>query len=56
MVTDIHCHFIPHELFKFVQARKEFDTRVTAKEGDRIDITVRGMHFGLNPTFFEPAR
>jgi hypothetical protein len=30
MVTDIHCHFIPDELFKFVQARKEFDTRVTA--------------------------
>src|SRR3954454_8014304 len=56
MVTDIHCHFIPHELFKFVQARKEFDTRVTAMDGERIDITVRGMHFGLNPTFFEPAR
>src|SRR5258705_12870604 len=56
MVTDIHCHFIPHELFKFVQARKEFDTRVTAMDGERIDITVRGMHYGLNPTFFEPAR
>ena len=56
MVTDIHCHFIPDELFKFVQARKEFDTRVTAMDGERIDITVRGMHFGLNPTFFEPAR
>ena len=56
MITDIHCHFIPHELFKFVQARKEFDTRVTAMDGERIDITVRGMHFGLNPTFFEPAR
>src|SRR3954468_1041931 len=56
MVTDIHCHFIPHELFKFVQARKEFDTRVTAMDGERVDINVRGMHFGLNPTFFEPAR
>jgi aminocarboxymuconate-semialdehyde decarboxylase len=56
MVTDIHCHFIPDELFKFVQARKEFDTCVTAMDGERIDITVRGMHFGLNPTFFEPAR
>jgi aminocarboxymuconate-semialdehyde decarboxylase len=56
MVTDIHCHFIPDELFKFVQARKEFDTCVTAMDGERIDLTVRGMHFGLNPTFFEPAR
>ena len=56
MITDIHCHFIPDELFRFVQARTEFNTRVTAQIGDRIDINVRGMHFGLNPTFFEPAR
>jgi aminocarboxymuconate-semialdehyde decarboxylase len=56
MITDIHCHFIPDDLFKLVQERKEFDTRVTAWDGERIDIQVRGMHFGLNPTFFEPAR
>lgn len=56
MITDIHCHFIPDELFRFVQARTEFDTRLTAHDGERIDINVRGMHFGLNPTFFEPAR
>jgi aminocarboxymuconate-semialdehyde decarboxylase len=56
MVTDIHCHFIPDRLFKFVQARAEFDARVTAADGERIDLTVRGMHYGLNATFFEPAR
>lgn len=56
MVTDIHCHFIPDALFKFVQSHAEFATRLTAHEGERIDINVRGMHFGLNPTFFEPAR
>jgi len=56
MITDIHCHFIPNELFRFVQARTEFDTHLTAHDGERIDINVRGMHFGLNPTFFEPAR
>jgi aminocarboxymuconate-semialdehyde decarboxylase len=56
MVTDIHCHFIPERLFKFVQARAEFDARVTAADGERIDLTVRGMHYGLNATFFEPAR
>jgi aminocarboxymuconate-semialdehyde decarboxylase len=56
MITDIHCHFIPDALFKLVQQRKEFDTRVTARDGERIDIQVRGMHFGLNPTFFEPVR
>jgi aminocarboxymuconate-semialdehyde decarboxylase len=56
MITDIHCHFIPDALFKLVQQRKEFDTRVTARDGERIDIQVRGMHFGLNPAFFEPVR
>jgi aminocarboxymuconate-semialdehyde decarboxylase len=56
MITDIHCHFIPDALFKLVQQREEFDTRVTAWDGERIDLQVRGMHFGLNPTFFEPAR
>lgn len=56
MITDIHCHFIPEELFLFVQARREFDTRLTANDGEHIDISVRGMHFGLNPIFFEPAR
>lgn len=56
MVTDIHCHFIPGELFKFVQSHAEFATRLTAHEGERIDVNVRGMHFGLNPTFFEPSR
>jgi aminocarboxymuconate-semialdehyde decarboxylase len=56
MITDIHCHFIPDALFKLVQQRTEFDTRVTAWDGERIDLQVRGMHFGLNPIFFEPAR
>ncbi len=56
MITDIHCHFIPDELFKLAQRREEFATRLTAHEGERIDIDVRGMHFGLNPVFFEPAR
>jgi len=56
MVTDIHCHFIPDALFRFVQSHDEFATRLTAQEGERIDINVRGMHFGLNPTFFEVPR
>jgi aminocarboxymuconate-semialdehyde decarboxylase len=56
MITDIHCHFIPQALFRFVLARAEYQTKLTAQDGERIDIDVRGMHFGLNPTFFEPAR
>jgi aminocarboxymuconate-semialdehyde decarboxylase len=56
MITDIHCHFIPAELFELAQKREEFATKLTAHDGERIDIDVRGMHFGLNPVFFERKR
>ena len=56
MVTDIHCHFIPDELFRFVRAQDDFGLKLKFCEGERIDIDVRGRHFGLNPTFFEPTR
>lgn len=56
MITDIHCHFIPPDLFKLAQSREEFATKLTAHDGERIDIDVRGMHFGLNPIFFERQR
>jgi aminocarboxymuconate-semialdehyde decarboxylase len=56
MITDIHCHFVPDELFKYVLATRDFATRLISTEGDRVAIDVRGMYFGLNRTFFEPAR
>lgn len=56
MITDIHCHFIPDELFRFVRSEDGFALKLKARDGERIDIDVRGMHFGLNPTFFEPVR
>jgi aminocarboxymuconate-semialdehyde decarboxylase len=56
MITDIHCHFIPHELFEYVLTHEEFGTSLIAADGDRVDISVRGVHFGLNPMFFEPVR
>lgn len=56
MVTDIHCHFIPEAAFRYVLAHGEFYTAVTAEDDDRIDLIVRGMHFGLNRSFFDPAR
>jgi hypothetical protein len=55
MVTDIHCHFIPDAAFRYVLGHGEFDTAVTAEDDDRIDLIVRGMHFGLNRSFFDPA-
>src|SRR5262249_44758206 len=56
MVTDIHCHFIPPAYFEFVKRHSEFDVRVTAERGDAVDLTSRGAHYGLNRTFFDPAR
>jgi aminocarboxymuconate-semialdehyde decarboxylase len=53
MITDIHRHFVPDEFFRFASAREEFAIDVKRREGDLIDLDVRGMHFGLNATFFE---
>jgi aminocarboxymuconate-semialdehyde decarboxylase len=56
MITDIHCHFVPEEFFRFAQTRDEFAIRIKRREGDLIDLDIRGMHFGLNTTFFEMDR
>jgi aminocarboxymuconate-semialdehyde decarboxylase len=56
MITDIHCHFIPDTYFEFVRKRSEFEVRVTDRGSDAIDLQCRGSHYGLNATFFEPAR
>jgi aminocarboxymuconate-semialdehyde decarboxylase len=53
MITDIHCHYVPDTFFRFAQARKEFAITVKRREGEAIDLDIRGMHFGLNTTFFE---
>jgi aminocarboxymuconate-semialdehyde decarboxylase len=56
MITDIHCHFVPDEFFRFVRGKEEFAVTVKRSEGDEIELDVRGMHFGLNKTFFEMGR
>jgi aminocarboxymuconate-semialdehyde decarboxylase len=53
MITDIHCHFMPDEFFRFASGRSEFAITVKRREGEAIDLDIRGMHFGLNTTFFE---
>jgi aminocarboxymuconate-semialdehyde decarboxylase len=53
MITDIHCHFVPEEFFKFAQSRSEFAIKVKRREADAVDLDIRGMHFGLNTTFFD---
>ena len=56
MITDIHCHYVPDAFFRFARARKEFAITVKRQEGDAIDLDIRGVHFGLNTTFFEMER
>jgi aminocarboxymuconate-semialdehyde decarboxylase len=53
MITDIHCHFVPEEFFAFARSRDEFAIKVKRREGDLVDLDIRGMHFGLNTTFFD---
>ncbi len=53
MITDIHCHFVPDEFFRFAATREEFAIKVKRREGDAVDLDIRGMHFGLNTTFFD---
>jgi aminocarboxymuconate-semialdehyde decarboxylase len=53
MITDIHCHFVPEDFFSFAQSRNEFAIKVKRREGDFVDLDIRGMHFGLNTTFFD---
>jgi aminocarboxymuconate-semialdehyde decarboxylase len=55
MITDIHCHFVPEDFFRFVRGRDEFAVRVKRTEGEAIDVDIRGIHFGLNSTFFSIA-
>ena len=53
MITDIHCHYVPDQFFKFARSRPEFAIAVKRQEGDAVDLDIRGMHFGLNTTFFQ---
>jgi aminocarboxymuconate-semialdehyde decarboxylase len=53
MITDVHCHFVPDEFFRFASKREEFAIKVKRREGELVDLDIRGMHFGLNTTFFE---
>jgi aminocarboxymuconate-semialdehyde decarboxylase len=53
MITDIHRHFVPPAFFHFVKKRPEFAVRIKRVEGQEIDADIRGVHFGLNTTFFD---
>lgn len=56
MITDIHRHFVPREFFDFMASRPEFAIRIKRHDGEAIDTDIRGIHFGLNETFFDLSR
>jgi aminocarboxymuconate-semialdehyde decarboxylase len=53
MITDIHCHYVPDQFFKFARGRPEFAITTKRQNGHIVDLDIHGMHFGLNTTFFE---
>ena len=55
MVTDIHCHFIPDELFKFVQARKVLGRRPKPARFDRNLVVIGGGSAGLVAAYIAAA-
>ena len=56
MITDIHRHFVPDDFFRYMRDDGAFAVKVKRTEGDAIDLDVRGIHFGLNKTFFDLSR
>jgi aminocarboxymuconate-semialdehyde decarboxylase len=56
MITDIHRHFVPPDFFRYMCERGSFEIEVKRSEDEAIDLDIRGIHFGLNPTFFDLAR
>jgi aminocarboxymuconate-semialdehyde decarboxylase len=56
MITDMHCHFVPDEFFRFVQKRHEFAVKIERAEGEAVDVRVRGNVFDLNTAFFKLDR
>jgi aminocarboxymuconate-semialdehyde decarboxylase len=56
MITDIHRHFVPPDFFRYMCERQSFGIDVKRHADEVIDLDIRGIHFGLNPTFFDLAR
>jgi aminocarboxymuconate-semialdehyde decarboxylase len=56
VITDVHRHYVPDAFWRFALARPEFAVTVKRREGESIDLDIRGVHFGLNTTFFDMAK
>ena len=56
MIVDIHCHFVPERYFDFIEAEDGFGVRRGPARGEAVEIQVGSLTYGLNQTFFDPAR
>jgi len=56
MITDIHRHFVPPSFFDAVKSLPEYAVKIKREEEDDVDVDIRGVHFGLNKTFFDLER
>src|SRR5260370_10712223 len=51
-----HWQFVADDYLELVQARSEFEVRLLECEGEAVNVACRGARYGLNRTFFDPAK
>jgi len=56
VTIDIHCHYVPPKFFALMQREAAFAVQLGQQEGERVDVNVGGLHYGLNRTFFDAER
>lgn len=56
MITDIHCHYVPPDFFARLESDEASGVSVERRDGERVDVRVGTMLFGLNPVFFDLDR
>ncbi|MBM3488037.1 MAG: amidohydrolase [Alphaproteobacteria bacterium] len=56
MIVDVHCHYVPPRFLDLVRREPAFRVTAAAPVGERVDVTVGGIPFALNRTFFDIDR
>jgi aminocarboxymuconate-semialdehyde decarboxylase len=55
MATDIHRHLVPPALYAEILRRPAYALEEVARQGDSIDVLIRGLPYRLNDRFFDAA-
>lgn len=56
MTIDIHCHYVPPQFFALMQREPAFAVQLGRQDGENVDVSVGGLRYGLNRTFFDADR